>query len=1858
MKANRPHNLRRKALAVLVAACYGSAHAAPVNPVVVAGQATFNQQGKTYTITNTPNAIINWQGFSIGADEITRFVQQSSDSRVLNRITGQDPTQILGSLQSNGKVFLINPNGIVFGAGARVDVNGLVASSLNISNADFLAGKNNFDGAANAGKVSNQGTITTPSGGQIFLIAPAVENSGIISSPNGDVVLAAGHSVQLFDSNDPNVQVVVSSPSDQALNLGSIVAQGGRVGVYGALVNQRGVINANSAVRGENGKIVLKASGTTLVEAGSVTSASGSNLNTGGDILLLGQQVGVTGNAVVDASGAAGGGTLLVGGDYQGKNAAVMNAQQAYLGKDAVLRADATDSGNGGKVVVWSDQATQMFGTISARGGASGGNGGQVETSGHYLNMQGTVDTRAPKGVSGSLLLDPSDVYISVDGSNVAGMVNGGVLPLVGSVFVDTSAVKDSLLLTGVLQTALLTTDVTISTANANGTGSGVISVLSPLEWSSSRSLNLQANSDIQLKAGITGIYGGLNMTAGGAITQVTSPIDALKVSSVNAIAAGSITLDNNSNTIGGAATLVSNGGNVTLTAVNVNLGASSAAGTLTANAYNGDLLVSGNISGAGGVTLASNKAGGAVTIDQAVTSSAGNISLMADKMTLNGAISASTQHSVQLQPNQDSVNIVVGGSAADGTGVLGLSEAELQHISLAPNGLLSIGTSFNNSAATGTLTVDGSLDLHSSLSGGGLLLQTQSGALNINSGAALTVPGVISLQILTSGDHRVSNAGTVSSNSNINIFAGTMTLAGGTLSAPSVSLESTNQINLGATGNPANTLALTNADLASASTAPNLYVSVNGGNPTGDIVVSAPISTAHNLNLTAQRNIALQSSLNTGGLRLDTPGNISATGDVAVSGVFELTNGSWSQNSGTLPAFSATDFRLTGGSFLRVQGGDGSLSLPYQLADAYGLQGAATLAAYNAYVLNGDIDASGTAAWNNPTGLAAAGFKPISTDGYYTGVFDGAGHAISGLTINRPGESNVGLFGQVATGTIRDLTLNGAAVTGASNVGALAGYVSQGLGYISNVNVSGQVTGIGNAGALVGNNGGLITGSGSSGSVTGLGGYNASNIGGLVGRNTNQVADSWSSADVVSHGQGYTGGLVGSNTGSGQVLRSFASGSVDSSGEIIGGLVGDNNNYASISLSYATGSVSGGRNVGGLAGRNTDSASISNAYATGDVSGNFNDYSVNHQNIGGLIGDLYGGSVSNVYSIGVVNGYGFDGGVHGAVGAHESGTLTHGYFNLDTAGTNSDPAGATGLTSDEMTRGASYAGFDLASTWRIYDGHTTPLLKNFLTPYQVTVTGGGNVTKIYDGTPDTAFTGTTGTLPSGINGNLGFDGAVNVGTYGVGGLWSTTYDISYTGATASQLTITPRTVTATVSASKVYDGNTFLEGQASYTFSGLVGSDMLGAYGLVQFDNKNVGTNKTLTSTGTELTGNYYGNYVLSNATVTGNSGTITAAPLATWTGTGPGLWSASSNWLNGLVPEGANVLTAALGGSAGLITYDGTAGNTTLVTLTSTGAPLTLTGGKLTLTGSGDAASNFAGTLTQNGGGLDVLGRLHANTLVLTSGVLNGIGSYSQLETDGLTQTGGVINSAGAVSIGSSGNITLGNIHAHSLLLNTGLTGSITQNSGTQLVADTVNANAHGDITLTNSNQVGAFAAGASGAGNIALNNTVSSGELELGPLTAPGNIVIDNHGGIHTAGAISGGGLVSITAHSPVTINDAISGNDIQLAASTDITLNSNSQLLSSHAIGLTAGANILLGGVLSVPSGGSISAVATSGNISTSSGTQINSAGSPVSLSAPNGTVSTQGGIFGAGTVPVVNQSPAAAAAAAAAAQAAA
>ncbi|MCM2289314.1 MAG: filamentous hemagglutinin N-terminal domain-containing protein, partial [Sulfuritalea sp.] len=415
---------QKKVLCLAVAAAFAHPSLAnPVGPSVAAGSATFATAGNTLTVTNSPNAIINWQQFNIGQNETTRFNQQSAQSAVLNRIGGQDASQILGTLSSNGRVFLVNPNGVMFGRGAVVDVAGLIVSNLNLSDANFLANKLSFGGGG-FGAVTNLGNISTPLGGSVYLIGSNVGNQGVITTPQGQVVLAAGSSVSLIDSAGPELSVTLTANGNKAVNLGAINAAGGRIDMFGAIIEQAGVLRADSATVDAAGNITLKASQSTTV-SGEISATN--SVGSGGKVQVLGDQVALTSTARIDVSGVGAGGTALIGGDYQGKNAAVQNAMLTTIAAGATIRADALNKGDGGRVIVWSDDKTVFDGFISARGGANGGNGGFVETSGHNrLLLDGSVDTRAPQGKTGTWLLDPAS-YCFED-SIVSCSVSGAAL--------------------------------------------------------------------------------------------------------------------------------------------------------------------------------------------------------------------------------------------------------------------------------------------------------------------------------------------------------------------------------------------------------------------------------------------------------------------------------------------------------------------------------------------------------------------------------------------------------------------------------------------------------------------------------------------------------------------------------------------------------------------------------------------------------------------------------------------------------------------------------------------------------------------------------------------------------------------------------------------------------------------------------------------------------------------------------------------------------------------------------------------------------------------------------------------------------------------------------------------------------------------------------------------------------------------------------------------------------------------------------------------------------------------------------------------------------------------------------------
>ena len=442
--------------------------AAPVfaNPLggqVVAGSASVQGQGTPkVTITQqSTSAIINWNTFNIGAGESTKINMPSASSVELDRVTGGlGPSQIYGSLSSNGQVFLVNPDGILIGPAGKVDTAAFLATTHDIANSDFMAGRYNFliPGMPNS-SIVNEGTITAQSGGFAALVAPGLRNTGTITAKFGTVALASGNGFTLDFYGDSLITLGVSDLiaasvfdvstgkplSALVSNEGTLKANGGRVEltavaarqVVDFVINNTGVIEANS-IGTHDGMIVLGAATSANTPTGAPTqpvkvsgklSASGKKKGTtGGTIEITGENIQVSG-ANINASGQAGGGAVLIGGNTGGGNPnpavaaipqaalqsyAVPTATTVSVNASSVINASATGRGNGGKVVVWAAQATTFYGTILATGGTSGGNGGFVETSGHVLNFTDAwVDTSAPHGLTGSWLLDPYDLTIN-----------------------------------------------------------------------------------------------------------------------------------------------------------------------------------------------------------------------------------------------------------------------------------------------------------------------------------------------------------------------------------------------------------------------------------------------------------------------------------------------------------------------------------------------------------------------------------------------------------------------------------------------------------------------------------------------------------------------------------------------------------------------------------------------------------------------------------------------------------------------------------------------------------------------------------------------------------------------------------------------------------------------------------------------------------------------------------------------------------------------------------------------------------------------------------------------------------------------------------------------------------------------------------------------------------------------------------------------------------------------------------------------------------------------------------------------------------------------------------------------------
>jgi filamentous hemagglutinin family protein len=435
----------------------------PSGGSVASGQVAIGapNAGRMAITQGSQNAIVNWQGFSIGQGGRVDITQPNSSAAMLNRVTGQAPSSIAGQLNANGRVYLVNPNGIAITNSGVVNTGSFVASTLGISDSDFLSGRLRFQGNGASAAVSNAGRIQAGPGGYAALLGGTVDNSGTISVPLGRIGLGSGERVTLDLSGDGFLQVAVPTAAggDQALvsNSGRLSAPGGRVEIAAATaqsaarhaINMSGVVEAN-AVSGRAGSISFSGGpGGTVNVSGRVDASSATGR--GGNVTVTGARIALRG-AEVNASGATGGGRVRIGGDRQGQGD-LPRAQQVSVDNASVIRADATRRGDGGDIVLWSEGRTDFAGSISARGGAEGGRGGEAEVSSRgVLNYTGWTDLRAPLGAWGTLLLDPYNIMIS-NGTQT----NPGF----------TATTDDSVINAGTLVTALGSANVVVST----GTG-------------------------------------------------------------------------------------------------------------------------------------------------------------------------------------------------------------------------------------------------------------------------------------------------------------------------------------------------------------------------------------------------------------------------------------------------------------------------------------------------------------------------------------------------------------------------------------------------------------------------------------------------------------------------------------------------------------------------------------------------------------------------------------------------------------------------------------------------------------------------------------------------------------------------------------------------------------------------------------------------------------------------------------------------------------------------------------------------------------------------------------------------------------------------------------------------------------------------------------------------------------------------------------------------------------------------------------------------------------------------------------------------------------------------------------------
>ncbi|AYM75696.1 filamentous hemagglutinin N-terminal domain-containing protein [Janthinobacterium agaricidamnosum] len=1650
---------------------YGSlALAGPAGGTVVAGQATINgAPGATVIRQGSQNAVINWASFNIGKGESVQFQQPNSNAVALNRVLGGDGTTILGNLSANGKVFIVNPNGILFGQGASVNTAGLVASTLDISNADFMAGKYQFSGNG-TGKVLNQGSISAP-GGYVALLGAHVSNEGTIQALLGFVALAAGKAITLDVAGDGLLNVAVNA------------------GAVGALVNNGGLIQA------DGGSVVLTAqaagdllktavNNTGVIEAHTIATR-------GGTIKLLGDMQSGTVNAAgtLDASASDGG------------NGGFIDTSAAHVKIDDALKV--TTASSKGLAGTWLIDPTDF--NIAVSGG---------DMTGAFLSnslKSGNVQIQSVSGGSGT------QGNINVN-DNINWTANKLTLTAQNNININKAmrgAGTASLALeygqsgvaAGNLSTYNVKAEVDLPSGNNFSTklgSNGSVTVYQVIN--SLGAFNSTTGSDVQgMQGNLSGKYVlGSNIDARGTsgwdggkgfapigsdAAPFTGTLDGLGHEIVG------LTINRPDVPVGmfgniGAAAAVRNMGfsGVSVAGSAANYSSTYAGiGALAAvnsgkidNVYSsGAVSASGyvNLGGLVGInagTISNSRVSG--TVVSAGDPGPGGYGAAGGFVGLNavgGLIKNSSSSATTSSTRYVAAGLVVTNSGAiSDSYATGTVNAGANY----GGGLVSFNNgSISNSYATGAMNASGSA--------GGLVGTNNSGSATISNSYATG-------KVTSTGGYVGGLVGLLRgtlSNSYATGDVQTTGLAGGVVGY-NVGGTITNVYTTGkVTGGGASVGAIVGEHNGGSVNRAYFDSTINSGLNGIGRSFNGATSNAQGLS-TAQMLV----SSNYVGFNFTATGGATGNNWVAVSA-----DGTLNGAAGTRPML-ASEWSNTINSAHQLQ--------------LMAMNKTAT------YTLGSSFSAATTAA-NGQDIWGTTGFIPVGTAGSaFTGSLDGTGHIISSLTIAKAGVNNVGLFGAIGSGgVVANVGLSGGSVAGGTNVGALAG---SNAGTISGSFATSGVTSTSTGGGLVGSNTGTVADSYASGAVGGT-----SIVGGLVGSNGGSIANSYANGSVS--GSSSVGGLVGASTGSaaGSYWDTTASGQANSMGgtAMTTAQLKNLSNYTgagwelaqmwvvydgqsapflrsfmkqiAVRVSYDSKVYDGVAYAGG-----SNSVTYSNTVDGANLLGTV----VYAGNAAGAVNaGTYGVSASGLYASGGQSGYAIsyiDGGLvitpksvtlsgaavgdkvyDGTTVAAISGTL-NGVLAGDLANVSSTVNGTfasknagngIAVTVNAALGGSAGGNYALVPV----NGLTGNISKATISGVSGIVAGN----KVYDGTA-TASLNTAGATFAGMIGgdslsvagasgsfadkNAGTGKTVSISGIVLGGTDAGNYNLTGTTAsgTADISKATLSGVTGIVAGNKVYDGGVAASlNMAGASFTGMVGGDNLtvsGASG--SFADKNAGNGKTVNISGMVLGGTDVGNYDFTNATATST----------------------------------ANISQATLSGVSGIVAgnkvYDGTA----TASLNAAGATFAgmIGGDSLSVAGaSGSFADKNAGTgKTVSISGI-VLGGTDAGNYNLTGTTASGSADISKATISGVTGivAGNKVYDGGVVaSLNMAGASFTGMVGGDNLTVS-GASGSfVDKNAGT---GKTVN--------------ISGMVLGGTDAGNYDFTNATASSTANISQATISG-------------------------------------------------------------------------------------------------------------------------------------------------------